>query len=318
MTSQTPIDTRDDVDPNIRTFVNALNHGYAQFEDFGALPLPERRAAAEQVRAPWREGGPQMWRTTDLQIDGVPLRIHRPTEAALPGILYIHGGGWTMFSINTHDRLMREYAARANVIVVGIDYSLSPEAKFPTALDEIIATFEWLRSQGADHGIDPARIAIGGDSVGANLSVAASLKLQDEGQPLPAAMLLNYGAFADQPSASYERYDGPNYMLTVDEMALFWGNYARNADDLANPLAAPLLADLVGLPPAHITIAECDILADGNRLMAERLAAAGVAVEAPVYLGATHSFLEAVSISPLADQAIEASSRWLHEQLATS
>lgn len=309
----------DDVDDEIRQFVVALNHGYGRFSDFDALPLPERRAAAETVRDRWRSGGPVMSATRELIVAGCRVRLHVPSssDTERPAMLYIHGGGWTMFSIDTHDRLMREYAARAGVVVVGIDYSLSPEAKFPAALDEVTAVFRWLREHGREHGVDPARIAIGGDSAGANLSVTTCLRLQAAGDPLPAAMLLNYGAFGPEATASYHRYDGPAYMLTIDEMNRFWSNYTEDADAYADPLVAPLKADLTGLPPAFLAIAECDILADANRAMAAKLVAAGVPVETHTYLGATHSFLEAISISKLADRCFDDASRWLARQLGT-
>lgn len=316
MSDASQIEAGSDIDPDIRRFVDALNHGYGQFENFGSLALDARRRAAEQIRAPWREGGPVMASTTEVDVAGVTLRIHRPTaDAALPVMLYIHGGGWTMFSIDTHDRLMREYAARAGIVVIGIDYSLAPEAKFPTALDEIVAACDWLRAGSAGDGVDAARIALGGDSAGANLSITAALRLRAEGRPMPSALLLNYGAFDPGHSASYARYGGPAYMLTVPEMDGFWINYTRDPADLKNPLVAPILADLRGLPPTFIAIAECDILADGNRAMAARLADAGVAVESREYAGATHSFLEAMSISPLASRAIDEAADWLARQL---
>lgn len=317
MTDQALVDA-DDVDPDIRRFVAALNHGYGQFSDFAALPLPERRKAAEAVRAPWRAGGPAMARTVDVAVDGIKLRLHVPdTAAPLPALLYVHGGGWTMFSVETHDRLMREYAGRAGVIVAGIDYSLSPEAKFPRALNEVVAAVAWLRREGRAHGIDTARIAIGGDSAGANLAVAACLTLRDRGQAPLCGMVLNYGAFQSRADdRSYARYDGPNYMLTVAEMDQFWENYLDGPAEPVNPLIAPLGADLHDLPPAFLTIAECDILADGNRAMAAKLAAADVTVTANVYRGATHSFLEAVSISSLAGRALEEASAWLRHTLA--
>ncbi|MEG8040328.1 alpha/beta hydrolase [Sphingomonas sp. LR60] len=303
----------DDVDPEIRRFVVALNHGYGQFSDFAALPLPERRAAAEIVRAPWRAGGPVMAKTVTAELAGCRARFHYPqrSDALQPALLYIHGGGWTMFSIDTHDRLMREYAARAGVVVVGIDYSLSPEVRYPVALDEIVKVYRALRDEAGDFGLAPAAIAIGGDSAGGNLAVAASLRLRDAGERPPAAMLLNYGAFDPAPTASYARYDGPAYMLTVAEMDGFWRDYAGDPATLDDPLVAPLRADLTGLPPSFLAVPECDILADANRVMAERLGAAGVPVELRLYAGATHSFLEAVSVSSLADAAFDEAARWL-------
>jgi acetyl esterase len=315
MSDAKPVDT-DVLDPDIRRFVTALHEGYGRYPNFDRLPMQERRAAAEQVRAPWSAGGPRMWRSVDTQVAGLRGRIHIPFEApALGAMLYLHGGGWTMFSIDTHDRLMREYAARAGIIVVGIDYSLSPEAKFPVALNEVVEATRWLQRAGARHGIDPQRLVVGGDSAGANLALAAALKLREEGGPMLRGMLFNYGAFGLQPSRSYELYDGPRYALTVEEMGYFWNNYAREPADLQNPLAAPALADVRGLPAAYFCIAECDILSDGNRVMAERLTAAGVSTDEHVYKGATHSFLEAVSISALADRALDAAARWLSGRL---
>lgn len=304
------------VDPDIRRFVTALQEGYGRFPDFDTLPLPERRRAAELVRAPWRAGGPSMWRSRDLEIAGLRGRIHVPVQAPVLGaMLYLHGGGWTMFSIDTHDRLMREYAARAGIIVVGIDYSLSPEHKFPVALEEVVQAVEWLRGQGTAHGIAGQRLAVGGDSVGANLALSAALILRDRGDRALRAMLFNYGAFSPASSASFDLYDGPRYMLTVAEMRYFWNSYIRQPADLQNSLAAPFLADLHGLPPALFTIAACDILADGNRAMAARMASAGVPTEVHVYEGATHSFLEAVSIAPLADRALDTAAHWLRGRL---
>ncbi len=310
---------QDDVDPEIRGFIAALNHGYGQFSDFDALPLPERRAAAETVRERWRAGGPVMAETTETVIAGCRARLHRPhmeaRTAPPPALLYIHGGGWTMFSIETHDRLMREYAARAGIVVIGIDYSLSPEAKYPVALNEVVNAFRALRRDAATFGIDRAAIAIGGDSAGANLSVAACLALRSANEPLPVAMLLNYGAFDPAATPSYARFDGPAYMLTISEMDRFWDNYTADSAALTDPLVAPLKADLAGLPATFLAIAECDILADANLAMAARLTAAGVAVEAQVYRGATHSFLEAMSIAALADRALDDAAHWLSARL---
>lgn len=307
----------DGLDPDIRRFVGEMQRAYGRFPGFDSLPLRERRAAAEQVRAPWRAGGPVMHRTHDLRIGECRARVHVPGTATPSGaLLYLHGGGWMLFSIDTHDRLMREYAARAGVIVVGLDYRLSPEAKFPAALDDTVAALAWMRDEGATFGIDPNSLAVGGDSAGANLAVSTALKQRDLGRPAPRALLLNYGAFGPEPGASFAHFDGPRYMLTVEEMGMFWSNYTRGPADLRDPLAVPLLADLRGLPSALLCVAACDILADGNRAMAERFAAAQVPAELRIYEGATHSFLEAVSISRLADRALDDSAQWLRARLA--
>jgi acetyl esterase len=306
----------DGLDPDIRRFVRALKEGYGSFANFDTLPMPERRRAAEQVRARWRVGGPSMWRSIDTRVAGLRARIHIPQENQAGGaMLYLHGGGWTMFSIDTHDRLMREYASRAGVIVVGIDYSLSPEQKFPVAIHETVRAVEWLRREGAAHGIDGERLAIGGDSAGANLALASALLMRERADAPLRALLFNYGAFGPESGDSFVRYDGPRYSLTAEEMRRFWNNYIRQPSDLEDPLAAPSRADLHGLPPTLFTIAACDILADGNRALAARMAAANVPAEVHVYEGATHSFLEAVSISPLADGALDTAARWLRARL---
>lgn len=300
----------DMVDPDIRRFVDAVAAAY------GARGAPadtaERRRIAEEVRKPWREGGPIMAESVDFDMDGIRLRLHRPVaDEKLPIMLYIHGGGWVLFSIDTHDRLMREYAARAGIAVIGIDYSLSPDNKFPVALEECAAALDWIATQADTLNLDANRVLIGGDSAGANLSVATCLLQRARGRPLPAGMLLNYGAFSPDHLPSYARFGGEAYSLECDEMDAFWADYVDGPGQLAEPLVAPLRADLSGLPPAFLAIAECDILADCNHAFAAKLAAAGVPVEAVTYTGATHSFLEAVSIAPLARRAFDEQAAWM-------
>jgi len=306
---------QDWVDPDIRRFVQAVAEAYAVHGTEGQ-DLVARREVAERVRRPWREGGPAMAATMEAVVGGVRMRVHRPAEAGqLPALLYIHGGGWTLFSIDTHDRLMREYAARAGIVVVGVDYRLAPEHRFPAALDDCLAAFEWMRQEAGSLGIDPGRLLVGGDSAGANLAVALCLTLRDRGEAVPGAMLLNYGAFSPEHLPSYARFGGPGYMLEPDEMDRFWADYAGDPGLLADPRVVPLLADLHGLPSAFVAIAECDILADCNHAFAARLAKAGVSVRSVIYRGATHSFLEAVSISPLADRALAEQARWIRRTL---
>lgn len=309
----------DMADPDIRRFVDAINASYVEHGAPAGTSMSARRAVAERVRRPWREGGPIMAESHEMDMGGVRLRLHRPVaDATLPVMLYIHGGGWTLFSIDTHDRLMREYAAGADMVVVAIDYSLSPEARFPAALHEVIAVVDWLKGNAADLGIDPGRIAIGGDSAGANLALSTCLALRDRGSPgALAGMLLNYGFFdADFETASQKREGGPGGMLTSDELAGFLDDYLGPDARRDDPLALPALAQLHDLPPSFHVIAERDPLADGDVDVARRMAAAGNAVDMKIYAGATHSFLEAMSISALARQAIGDSADWLRRTLA--
>jgi acetyl esterase len=319
MTAVTPPSfTGEDLDPQILRFQTLMSEGFARFPPLGQVTLPEARRIAEQVRAPWAAGGPVMGQTRELEIAegglSVRLRCHDPHPGATaPALIYLHGGGWTLFSLDTHDRVMREYAGRTAMIVVGVDYALSPEAKFPQALEQIVMAVRWLRGHGAERGIDPDRLAIGGDSAGANLAVAACLQLRDEGQgDAIRAMVLNYGVFdGDLTTESHRRFGGPGHMLESEEMAGFWRNYLRDDADRTNPLACPLQADLRGLPAAFMAIAEQDVLTDENAAMAEKLRRSAVPVEAIVYPGTAHSFLEAVSIAAVSDRAFADASVWL-------
>lgn len=314
----------DVLDPDIRRFVSEMSASYARHPSFDTLTRDETRAVCEEVRRPWRLGGPVMAETRDLEIPSpegkVRVRVFRPEGAAAlaPALVYMHGGGWTIFSLDTHDRLMREYAARAGVIVVGVDYALSPEAKFPTALNQVAAVVRWLITGGAEAiGADPARLALGGDSAGGNLAVCTAVKLRDEGQgDAISALLLNYAVVDAEVSAHADRlWGGPGFMLTGEEMTGFWANYLSAPDEAKDPLACPMRADLTRLPPIRLAIAECDVLAEQNLAFAARLADAGVATEAVVYEGATHSFLEAASISGLARRALQDGADWLRARL---
>jgi acetyl esterase len=316
---------RPDLDPEIATFVERLSAAWAEHPPFETLPIEEARRVAEQVREPWRKNGPQMARTTEYLVptSAGPLRtrLYDPgLESPAPTLIYLHGGGFILFSLDTHDRLMREYAAAGRFAVLGVDYPLSPEARYPKALDDIVELVDWLQEHGpADLGVDPERLAIGGDSAGGNLSVATALRLRDRGvADRLKGLLLNYGAFAAHCSdEAEERFGGAGAVLQRAEMKHYYASYL-GADGLAqpDPYAMPLLADLHGLPPAFLTIPECDLLAEQSHEMKARMEAAGVDVTAVVYAGATHSFLEAMSVAELARRAIRDGAAWVRGVLA--
>lgn len=305
-----------ELDPDIRIFVETVAVDGARHPDPHAIPYPEARRNLEQVRRRWVVGGPRMGRSLNLEVPtrhgAVNARLHIPEgDAERPLLVYLHGGGWTFFSIDTHDRVMREYADRAGVAVLGLDYALSPEAKFPTALHQVIDSVRWARQAAADLGVDGARLSIGGDSAGANLALACALALRDEGDELPRGLVLSYGAYDAHYSDDARRFGGPGYMLGSDEMDVFWRNYTWDTRDLDNPLVCPARADLAGLPPVFMAIPQYDLLTEQNEFMADCLRAAGVAVEARVYPGATHSFLEAVSIAAVSARALDDTAAWL-------
>ncbi len=314
---------RDELDPDMRRFVREVGAAWKAFPDLSGVPPAEARRIAELVRAPYTRGGPAMARTMECTVDtpagAVRVRVYDPGGDGLkPALVYMHGGGWSIFSIDTHDRIMREYAARARSIVAGVDYALSPEAKYPVALEQVQGVVRHLHAAGTALGIDTARIALGGDSAGGNLALAAALALRDAGAGATVrALLLNYGVFTRWTSAEAERrHGGPEAMLTAAEMDAFWSAYVRDERDLADPLVCPLAADLHGLPSTLLVVAACDILAEQSHALAQRLTGSGVDTTLSVYHGASHSFLEAVATVPLAERAMADASAWLAEALA--
>jgi acetyl esterase len=311
-----------DLDAEVRHFVTTVSAAFASYPDFNDLPLPEMRRACEHVRAPWAVGGPVMSQRVEhavpTPVGAVRVRVHNPSaRAEKSALLYMHGGGWTTFSIDTHDRLMREYAARADIEVIGVDYALSPEAKFPVAQQQIAAVVRWAREHSAELGIHRDRIALGGDSAGGNLAITTALRLRDEGDTNAVhAVVTNYAVtdIYSTPEA-LQRYGYEGYMLGADEMPTYWTNYLHSREEATNPLVCPVLADLRGLPPVFMVIPECDILTEQNWRLAEQLKQAGVKVTTSFYKGASHSFLEAMSISAISNRAIDDTARWLRETL---
>ena len=312
------------LDPDIRRFVTELQEAWSRHGDLSAVSPKVLRRIAEEVRAPWSNGGPEMASIDERTVPAaVPVRVRfyvpEMAPGLMPAMIYLHGGGWTMFSIDTHDRIMREYASRAGVIVAGVDYALAPEAKYPVALEQTVAVVRFIAKHGAELGIDPARIAIGGDSAGGNLAMATCLRLRDEGHgALIRAAVLNYGVFArDSSPDAIRRFGGEGNVLTADEMEGLWRKYLSDESEANDPLVCPLGADLHDLPPVLLVVPEADLLAEQSIALGVRLRAAGVPAQTNVYRGAAHSFLEAVSIAPLAQRAFEETAGWLRATLSS-
>lgn len=301
----------DEVDPDIRRFVEEMRHDWKHHPDSGSMSWPEMREAAEQVRARWAACGPHMAEMHEFTFDPggreLRLRVYRPMRKnALPAMVYIHGGGFTLFSIDTHDRLMREYATEGGFAVIGVDYPLAPEARYPEALDRIEGLMLWLSENAGQWGLDPSRLAMAGDSAGGNLSFAAFLRLRKIGQGhIVKAILSNYGGFTPHISDESEaRFGGPGSIMDREEARQYWANYLRGPQDEEDPEACPILADLADFPPVMLVVPELDLVAEDSLRMHRRLQEAGVTVTCKIYPGAVHSFLEAMSISDLARQGI--------------
>ena len=264
----------------------------------------------------------------DLTIDDgpsglVPLHILRPLNAPamLPIIVYIHGAGWVFGSIQTHDWLMRELAVGAQAAVVFPEYRLSPEAKYPTAIEECYSVVKWVAEHGRELGMDPERLAVAGDSVGGNMTAAVTLLSRERGEPDIRLQLLFYpvtDAAFDTPS--YHQF-AEGYHLRRDAMMWFWDQYTTNPGERNEITASPLRASteqLRGLPPALVITAEADALRDEGEAYANKLREAGVRVTAVRFQGTIHDFvmLNALANTAAARGAIALATAWLHEEFS--
>ena len=267
---------------------------------FHTLTPQEARAAYEaaaEVLEPSRAGLP---RVQDLQLPGAQgalrARLYAPSHERLPVLLYLHGGGFTIGGLETHDSLCRQLASLSGGAVLSLDYRLAPEHRFPAAVDDAWSAMRWLAAQGDELGLDGTRLAVGGDSAGGTLAAVAALALRGQ-QPALALQLLLYpitGMAHALPS--HARFSG-GYGL--ERSALLWlrsqylGGPADRPDEavLADWRVSPLRApDLSGLPPACIVVAGLDPLRDEGRAYAERLLAAGVPLTYEYFSGAIHGF----------------------------
>ena len=265
----------------------------------------------------------------DLTVDDGPseqvtLRIMRPQHAlaALPVIVYLHGTGWVFGSTQTHDRLMRELAVGAGAAVVFPEYRLSPEARYPTALEECYSAVQWVAECGREHGMDPERLAVAGDSVGGNMTAAVTLLSRERGGPDIQLQLLFYPVTdAAFDTASYHQF-AEGYHLRRDAMMWLWDQYTRNPGERNEITASPLRAStqqLHGLPPALVITAEADVLRDEGEAYANKLREAGVRVTAVRFQGTIHDFvmLNALANTAATRGAIALATAWLREGFST-
>jgi acetyl esterase len=207
----------------------------------------------------------------------VPLRVYRPSDDfALPIVVWFHGGGWVLGSLDTHDNLCRQLSEAVDAIVVSVDYRLAPEAKFPAALDDCVAAWVWVTAHASELGGDPARVALGGDSAGGNLAAAACLVAREEHLPAPEFQLLVYPVTDFEFSNPSMIDNAVGYGLETDHMRWFFDHYARTPADCEDWRMSPLRSDLHDLPPALVVTAEYDPLRDQGEAYAEKLEAAGV------------------------------------------
>ncbi len=304
-------------DPEMRVSQAAYEAEAAKYPPIRLeFPFEPHRAVNDALNLIMAQGGPDMAESADRWVAArgrrIQCRLHRPrTDRRLPVLVWFHGGGWVWSSIDTHDRLAREYAAAGDLAVVNVDYSLSPEARFPTALEECAAVTAWLAEHGQEWGLDGSRLILGGDSAGGNLALASALLLRDRFGPALSGILAVYPVCdADLTRPSYREFaDG--FMLTADKMRFYWDAYVPHAADKLHPLAAPLRARLAGLPPVLVQLAELDVLRSEGEALVAALTEAGVPVDHEVFPGMIHGFMRHTGRVARAREAVAKAGDWL-------
>jgi acetyl esterase len=259
------------------------------------LDLPPAPMAAIEERSVPGPAGP------------IPVRLYVPAETGIadPLLVFFHGGGWVIGSIDTHDRTCRALAAQAGCRVASVEYRLAPEHRFPAAIDDAFAAWRVIAGAAAEWGADGGRIAIGGDSAGGSLAATVCHLAQRASAPLPCLQVLIYpSADIRRDSASHARF-AEGYLLTQSLREWFCGHYIAEASERADPRASPLaFGAFRGLPPAHLQTAGFDPIQDEGIAYAAALATAGVAVEHKHYPGLVHGYLQLAGYAKAARAAV--------------
>lgn len=302
------------IDPSMQRILAAMR--LVPKVDLRALPIAEARATFIAQQTPWGWCPHPMEEVRQLSVGGMRARLYVPPgNAPRPVALYLHGGGWVFGDIDTHDGTMHWLAAASGCAVLGIDYRLAPEHPFPAAHEDALAATTFIRSGALGPACDATRVALAGDSAGANLALGALLAMRDAGQTLPDTACLFYGCYApifDTPSNAANG-DGA-FILSTEMMRWYWAQFlGALAPENAPPACAPLFADLAGLPPLYLNSAGLDPLLDDTTMLASRLAAAGVRYRLDAWPGVIHGFLRMARDLPMARSALIAAGAHLRE-----
>ncbi len=292
------------VDPAINAF---LLSPLARLPDFGQLGAEGLRALLRQYPAPRLT--PPVHAVRELKLRGaggdLAVRLYTPSAAAnLPLIVYFHGGGFTICTLDMYDDLCRTLANASGCAVASVDYRLAPETPFPGPAEDCYLALKTLATQAKELGLDATRLAVAGDSAGANLATVAALMARDREGPALRYQALIYPCLDPACASASQREFATGYMLTREAMLWYWAQYLKSAADAKSPLAAPAGAELEGLPAATLITAEFDPLRDEGEDYINRLRAAGIAVLGRRYLGMIHGFVSMPYLTPMANRAL--------------
>jgi acetyl esterase len=282
--------------------------------------VADARVLADAATIPWSEGAPAI-PAQNLAIKSgdhvLRARLYRPdVQGTLPVIVFVHGGGWTFGSIDTHDGTMRNLAVESGCAVLGVDYRLAPEHPFPAPLEDVIETVSFVERGGLGADFSRSALAIAGDSAGANLALAALIARRDAGETQLAAAALFYGCYEpDFTTASHAAFGGGDYLLNSERMRWYWGNFLGAQRDDTRSLAAPSRSDLSGLPPLYLSAAGLDPLRDDTLMLATRLAEAGAPFRCDHFPGIVHGCLRMTRELDAAGRMIVAGGRYVAHHL---
>ncbi|MGE5268265.1 MAG: alpha/beta hydrolase [Thiohalocapsa sp.] len=284
------------VDPELIAAGKLLQEKGFVAPDRTVAPMSEVRAAQDRIGAFLGEGSVPLADERDLSLPGpagqVPCRLYMPDGAARPPlVVYAHGGAFVQGSLPSWDHFLRELVRQSGVAALSVDYRLAPEHRFPAAFDDMAAVTRLMAREGAGLGIDATRIAVGGDSAGANLALGAALAMRDAGEPAVRFQLLIYGVYTiacDSPS--WQRF-GRGAGLSIASMEWAWQTYLGDRAHYTDWRAAPYEANLTGVAPAHLIVGNLDPLLDDSTKLADKLKAAGVPCELTIYQGINHGFI---------------------------
>lgn len=275
---------------------------------------PQARESSRQRRAFSQPEPCVVGSVTEHQAPGpggpVPVRAYRPAAAlatdVLPALMYFHGGGWVIGDRDSYDVLCRDLCQRSGCAVFSVDYRLAPEHPFPAAIDDALAAVRWLVAQAGSLAVDPARIAVGGDSAGGNIAAVLCLALRGDPSVRLALQVLIYPATDQNFGTVSYRENASGFLLTAASMHYFRGHYLPDPATWQDWRASPLLAtDHTGLPPALVLTAGFDPLRDEGLAYADKLAAAGNRVEYSCFSRQIHAFITMGKVIPEADAAID-------------
>jgi acetyl esterase len=298
--------------PDINALISLASRARSDSLAEGTDPVAARAQRRAEAAVVAERPRIEMARVEAVDIPGpagpIAARLYVPAtpgEGPLPLLVYFHGGGWVIGDLETHDSPCRFLAAHSGAQVLAVDYRLAPEHPFPAAAEDAFAAYLWASAEAGRLGIDPARIAVGGDSAGGNLAAVTCLTARDEGAPPPAMQLLIYPVTETGRELPSREDLGEGFLLTRRDMAYYEDRYLPPGTDRNDPRVAVLQAeDLSNLPPAYVAVAGFDPLRDEGLAYAERLRDAGVPVGLRLHPGLVHTFVNLTAISPTSREAM--------------